>query len=207
MKTVTYLQVIIFFITFSGFIVEHHPPGQASEFLTVLGWKDDVDLVVAPNGEFLVIPEQSPDDTTAQVTIMDLDPVFGTPLGVTYTTPVPGFENGVDVIVVPEPLDGSGNTVLVPVESADESEAGVLVLLVDADGFVLEETPIYLDDLGFREDVDGVYTPYGPPVLAFFALENGEGSARGILAIDVDPRVGEAGGPEHYCHEGGEYCT
>jgi hypothetical protein len=46
---------------------------------------------------------------------------------------------------------------LIPVESRQVS-AAVLILLLDEDGAVLDELVINLGTLGFRPDVDGLWT-------------------------------------------------
>src|SRR5512147_345807 len=70
-------------------------------FITTLGWEDDVDVVVAPDGEFLVFCEEKEDGSLAHLWILDLDPVTGNVLG-NLSIIVPGFENGVDPIILPE---------------------------------------------------------------------------------------------------------
>lgn len=165
-------------------------PAHASLFLPTMGWKDDVDLVVAPDGQFLVICEAGETGLPAQVTVVDLDPATGAPIALRFSRPLPGFENGVDPIVVRQLEAGIGYPVLVPVESEDGTDSGVLVLLVNAGGFLLFEKAIRLGDLGFREDVDGTWSQYLETAVAYFALESEDRSKRGILAIEVDNRAG-----------------
>jgi hypothetical protein len=170
-------------------------PAAAQTFQDCLGFEDDVDLVVAPDGHFLVICEEALDGSSAQVTINDLDAATGFNHGPVLSWPVLGFEQGVDPIVVPELEAGTGYTLLVPTESADGSQAELVVLLLDENGGLFDSTTIELGDLGFREDVDGIWSHYLGPVVAFFPLENEDRSVRGLLAVDADPRGdGDIGG-------------
>src|SRR5262245_27226697 len=78
----------------------------ASVFLPTLGWEDDVDLVVAPGGEFLVVPEE---DATGlgRIEIVDLDPVTGAPIALRFMNGVPGFERGVDPVITKQQADNN----------------------------------------------------------------------------------------------------
>ena len=167
---------------------------SSTSFLPVLGWEDDVDVVVAPDGEFLVLCEEREDGTQAQVRILNLAAATGQVLGTSFTMGVPGFENGVDPIIIQELEAGTGYPVLIPVESETGAAAGILVLRVNAAGVVLEQIQISLGPLGFRPDVDGLWTHYMFPVIAFFPLESEDHSIRGVLAIDADPRPAVGGG-------------
>ncbi len=164
-------------------------PCDATLFEDSIGWKDDVDLVVSPDGEFLVVPEQAVNGA-AKVRMIDLDPATGEPLGMNWHEDVPGFEIGVDPIVVPELGANLGHTVLLPLESPDGLVAELWVLLIDDSGLPSFTRIIELGDLGFRPDVDGIFTFYAGPAIAFFPLETPDGAVRGVLAIDVDPRPG-----------------
>ncbi len=166
---------------------------SATIFEEVLGWREDVDPVVAPSREFMVIPEQAIDGSMARIRIMDLDASSGAPLGVTFSYDIPGLERGVDPLIVPDL--GPGSTVLAPVESPDGLNSGLLVLLVDAAGLVGYSELIELDDLGFMPDVDGIHDFYAGPAIAFFPLESPGGDVRGILAVDADarPNFGDVG--------------
>ena len=163
--------------------------GGTTIFEDSLGWKDDVDLVAAPDGEFLVVPEQS-EGGGGRVRIVDLDPATGEPLGTAWLEEVQGFEAGVDPIVVPELGLNLGHTVLLPLESPDGGNAELRILLVDDSGLAGFTRSIELGDLGFSPDVDGIWTYYAGPAVAFFPLESANGAVRGVLAIDVDPRPG-----------------
>ncbi|MCB1164138.1 hypothetical protein KDL67_15725 [bacterium] len=163
---------------------------KASVFEPSLGWVEDVDVVVAPGGEFLVSPEQRPDGSAARLQLIDLDAATGGSLGVGTSIAVPGFERGVDPLVVPELGVGLGATVLAPTESPDGLTAGLLVLLAQADGSVSFSRFIALGDLGFAPDVDGTWEFYAGPAVAYFPLESDDAAVRGILAVDADPRPG-----------------
>lgn len=166
-------------------------PARASLFLPSLGWKDDVDLVVAPDGEFLVVCEAAESGAPAQVSIVDLDPLTGAPVALRLIRAVPGFENGVDPIVVRQLAPGAGYPVLIPVESEGATPvAGVLVLLLDSGGFLISEKRIELGNLGFREDVDGTWSQYLLTAILYFPLETEARDVCGVLAIEVDPRAG-----------------
>jgi hypothetical protein len=168
------------------------PPPPVS-FITTLGWEDDVDVVVAPDGEFLVFCEEKEDGSLAHLWILDLDPVTGNVIG-NLSIIVPGFENGVDPIILPELEPDTGYPVFVPVESENGASAGVLVLLLDADINILQEHQIITGSLGFRPDVDGLWTRYAGPSIAFFPMESEDHGVRGVLAIDADPRPDEGDG-------------
>jgi hypothetical protein len=150
-----------------------------------LGFEDDVDVVVSPGRAFLIVPEENEDGTEAKVTIVALNPGDGAPIAVALTGPVPGFENGVDPVILPEWEDG--HSVVIPVESEDGSESGVLLLRLNPAGGLIEFRAIDLGDLGFREDVDLVWDKYMEAGIALLPLESEDRSVRGVLAIDIDP--------------------
>ena len=168
----------------------------ASIFLPTFGFEDDVDVIAAWNGQFLVVCEEGDQGTPARVRIIDLDGDTGVPIAVRFELIVPGFEQGVDPIA-PNPHGGLGSPVVIPVESADGREAGVVLLLVDDSGNVLEQKLIDLGNLGFRPDVDPIAASY-VGLTGFLALESEDGSVRGVLAVDLDPAdfppVGNASG-------------
>jgi FlgD Ig-like domain len=175
--------------TFIGFaayavLILAATPASVSIFFGTLGFEDDVDIVVDPGGNFVVVPEENEDGTDAKVTIIDLDAATGAPLGITFVLDdVFGFENGVDPMVM-HPTE-SGSIVLVPTESENGLVAGIHVLEVDATtGALMRMEFIDLGDLGFREDVDGTWIDT-PNAVAFFPLEKEDGSERGIIAIDI----------------------
>jgi hypothetical protein len=161
----------------------------ASVFLPAWGWVEDLDPVVAPNGEFLVSPEQRVDQTAARLQVIDLDAATGACLGAVEAIAVVGFERGVDPLIVPELGFGLGATVLAPVESPGGGSAGLLVLSVQANGLVSYSEFINLDDLGFVPDVDGTWNVYAGPAVAYFPLQSSTGAVRGVLAVDADPRA------------------
>jgi hypothetical protein len=155
-------------------------------FLSVLGWEDDVDPVVAPDGEFMILCEETEDGSDARIRVVDLDALTGNVLG-SYAIDAFGFENGVDPIILPE-LAGTGHPVFVPMESEDGRTAGVYALLLDAHGAVIQGDIIETGTLGFRPDVDGLWTHYALPTIAFFPMESEDHALTGVLAIDADPR-------------------
>jgi hypothetical protein len=153
------------------------------------GFEDDVDIVVSPNREFMVVPEEDEWGENARVRILDLDPGTGEFLGELYSEPVPGYENGVDPFIVTMNGAAGDFLILLPVESPNGDEAKVILLLTTVVGGFLERIEIDLGNLGFREDVDlvlGTYPPAPSSAVAFFALESEIRSVRGVLAIDVD---------------------
>jgi hypothetical protein len=159
-------------------------------FVDVLGFEDDVDLVVQPNGQFMVVPEETENGLDAQVTVLELDSFTGEPLGVLFEEEVLGFENGVDPIIIGQ--ETGRWLILVPVESEDGSEAMVVQIYVEGDGELIDQRDIELGDLGFRPDVDGIWSGYAGAI-GFFALESEDRMVRGVLAIDVDDRDGDWG--------------
>lgn len=166
------------------------PLTAAPATIPTVGFEDDVDLVVSGEGEFLVMCEEDEDGSPAFVRIFDLDPATGEILALRYTEEVPGFENGVDPIIVNQ-MEGSpvaGYSVLVPIESENGLVAGILALRVDRTGAVLERRSIDLQGLGFREDTDGIANVYPDIKTALFPLETEDRGARGVIAIDVDWR-------------------
>jgi hypothetical protein len=168
------------------------PAGHAASFLTTLGFEDDVDLVVAPNREFLLVPEEAEDGSSAQLTIIDLDAATGQPLNLNDPVVIPtlGFENGVDPIVF---TDHAGNTfAFVPTESEDGDLAKLLVLQLDSSGAVLGQVDIALGDLGFKPDIDGVISDY-PDALLFFPLASENQAVRGIVVVDAESSDGDWG--------------
>ncbi len=162
---------------------------RAASFLDTYGFEDDVDLVVAPDGEFMIMCEENEDGSEARIRVIDLDPATGNVLG-NFAIEAMGFEHGVDPIILPELEAGVGHPVFVPMETADGMTAGLYVLLLDASGGVIEGRIIHTGVLGFRPDVDGVWTHYNLPAIVFFPMESKDRSIRGVMAIDADPRPG-----------------
>lgn len=159
-------------------------PAGATVFLDTAGFEDDVDLIVSPMGEFLVVPEESEFGDSARVTIFDLVSATGAPIGPTITFDVPGFENGVDLMTM-HPTGAPSSVLLVPWETENGEQAGIVVLKVDdVTGMPFYRVDIDLGNLGFRDDVDGTWTDF-PKSVAFFALESEDRSVRGVIAIDI----------------------
>jgi hypothetical protein len=165
---------------------------DASIFIDALGFEDDVDIVVSPNKAFMVVPEEVEDGSDARIRIIGLD-ASGLPIAMRLEdgTPV-GYENGVDPIIIDGEGIGFDKLILVPTESEDGADAHLLVWTTDNDGTPVLFDDIALGDLGFREDVDGVWDAYVGSI-AFFLLESEDRSVRGILAIDVDGSDGDWG--------------
>lgn len=167
-------------------------PAAASIFIPSIGFEDDVDVVVAPNLEFIVVPEENEDGSDAQLRIIKLNPATGEPVPpLLLDIDVPGFENGVDPIIITQ--EGAGFTfqILVPVEEEDGSDARVIQILTDAFGnFIARPPDIMLGDLGFREDVDGIWGDYNESI-AFFVLESEDHLVRGVVAIDANNDDGD----------------
>lgn len=172
-------------------------PGATSAapvFFPVAGFEDDVDLIVAANREFLVVPVEREDGTSASLQIFDLDPVTGNVVGAGPATnlalPAPyGWENGVDPIAF---AIGITQIVVAPMESEDGSLARVVVMQVGNNGVVLVAVVIDLGDLGFEDGLDPVLINYGDQGV-IVPLEKEDGSAAGILAININPGVGVFG--------------
>lgn len=159
----------------------------------LLGFEDDVDIVVSPNLEFMVVPEESEDGSAGRVKIIDLDPATGEPLGILFEEDLVdslGFENGVDLII--KQMVTGEYLIMIPVEKENGSRAMVILLLTDHLGTVTDRVDIDLGDLGFREDVDGLWDSYSGS-MAFFPLESEDRSVRGVLAIDVSLGDGDWG--------------
>jgi hypothetical protein len=159
----------------------------------LLGFEDDVDIVVSPNLEFMVVPEESEDGSEGRVKIIDLDPATGEPLGILFEEDLAdslGFENGVDLII--KQMETGEYLIMLPVEKENGSRAMVILLLTDHLGTVTDRIDIDLGDLGFREDVDGLWDSYSGSI-AFFPLESEDQSVRGVLAIDVSLSDGDWG--------------
>ena len=160
---------------------------RTSVIFPIKGFEDDVDLVVAPNRGFVVVCEEDNSELDpAQVQILELDPLTGALVGPRVIRPALGFENGVDPIIVQMRNAADGWAVLIPEESQDGSHAGLLVLRVADNGVLLEEHSIDLTGLGFHPDVDGTWTSYIGPKIAFFVLESEDGVHHGAIAIDID---------------------
>ncbi len=162
------------------------PFAEAAAFYTVEGFEDDVDLIVAPNREFLVVPTENEPGTSAFLKIFDLDPVTGN-----VVCPCPasniavlGWENGVDPIVV----SVLGTQVLVaPTENEAGTLAEVKVMRVNANGTIAGGiVTIGLGDLGFEDGVDPVPTEYGEQGVVI-PLEKENGTTAGLMALTVDP--------------------
>lgn len=154
-------------------------------FIETLGFEDDVDVVVAPAGrEFMVVPEENEDGSRALVTIIDIDSATGEPLEIVHQEEVLGYENGVDPVIIWTEWDPFDYLVVLPVENEAGSEAEIVLLGTDPNGNVLDQVVIELQDLGFREDVDFDWDDYTNSI-GFFLLETEDGSARGIIALDV----------------------
>lgn len=159
----------------------------------LLGFEDDVDIVVSPNREFMVVPEEKEDGSEGRVKIIDLDPTTGEPLGILFEEDLAdslGFENGVDPII--KQMETGEYLIMIPVEKENGSRAMVILLLTDHLGTVTDRVDIDLGDLGFREDVDGLWDSYTGSI-AFFPLESEDRSVRGVLAIDVSLTDGDWG--------------
>ncbi|HKQ59280.1 MAG TPA: hypothetical protein VJY35_15565 [Candidatus Eisenbacteria bacterium] len=171
-------------------IVTPAPADEARTAVTysVLGFQDDVDLVVAPNGGFVVVCEQDESGLNPpQVEILALNPASGEFVTPRLVRPLLGFEHAVDPFIVAQHNpDLDGYAVFIPHESPDGSAAGILCLRLFGDGTFIEEVGIDLGSLGFRPDVDGTWAAYTGPMLAVFALESEDGTQRGFLAIDAD---------------------
>ncbi len=181
--------------------MERHP-GKTPVALLIafasLGFEIDVDPVVSPDREFMVVCEEAPNGA-ALVRIFDLDPLSGAPIAVRETRSVLGFARGVDPII-PSAGGPQGASVAVPLQSSNGASAALLVLRVADDGSILEEKTIPLGNLGFAENVDlvvPVNAPAAAPLIAFAALVSPNGE-EGLLAVDLDPAdsgpVGEAFG-------------
>ncbi|UCF04052.1 MAG: hypothetical protein JSV33_08840 [bacterium] len=159
----------------------------------LLGFEDDVDIVVSPNREFMVVPEESEDGSRGRVKIIDLDPATGEPLGILFEEDLIdslGYENGVDPII--KQMETGDYLIMLPVEKENGARAMVILLLTDHLGTVIDRVDIDLGDLGFREDVDGLWDAYEGSI-AFFPLESENQSVRGVLAIDVSNGDGDWG--------------
>jgi hypothetical protein len=160
-------------------------------FLDTLGFEDDVDVVVSPNREFMVVAEEAEDGSTARLRIIDLDPATGAYVAILFQDDlVPGYENGVDPIIILR--EDGACLILVPLESEDGSDAKLTVLRTTVLGGFLDRVDIELGNLGFREDVDGIWNGYTGGI-AFFPLESEDRSVRGVLAIDADDIDGDWG--------------
>jgi hypothetical protein len=158
---------------------------QATIFLDAWGFEDDVDIIVAPNWQFMVICEEREDGSEARVRILELDPFTGEPVGFVWEDEgALGFENGVDPIIIG--LEAMGSyLVLIPTEREDGSQAKIILLMTDGSGAEIARQDIDLGDLGFRDDVDCIWSGYAGAI-AFWPLESEDGSVRGVVAIDVD---------------------
>lgn len=168
---------------------EGTPPAQAaSTFLPVLGWEDDVDLVVSPGGEFMIVCEEKEDGSgPPQFQIIDLDPVTGQLIAPRYMEIALGFENGVDPIITSQGGVFLDFSVLVPTENEDGSLAGLIVLRVDPTGAVLERHAYDLGNLGYKPDVDGIATVYPDRRIGWYPLASEDNTVRGVIAVDIDP--------------------
>jgi hypothetical protein len=156
------------------------PLAEASIFIDALGFEDDVDIVVSPNRAFMVVPEESEDGVDARIRIIGLD-ASGLPVVMRLEDDtVVGYENGVDPIIIGGEGLGFDYLILVPTESEDGTDAHLLQWTTDNDGIPVLFDDIALDDLGFREDVDGIWDAYMGSI-AFFLLESEDHSVRGIL--------------------------
>jgi len=170
-------------------------PAPFAALFPVDGFEDDVDLAVAPNREFLVVASEGDGVAPPALLIFNLDALTGAAIGLgpATTLPVKGFENGVDPIITN--TAGGLQVVIVPTETEDGSGAEVLVMSVGAAGLITAgPIVISLGNLGFEDDVDAVATRYpDPDPGAIIPLEREDGSAAGILAIDLSAAVARFG--------------
>jgi len=174
-------------------------------FLDTLGFEDDVDLVVSPNREFMVVAEESEDGSAARLRIIDLDPATGAFVAILFQDDLAlGYENGVDPIIVI--TEAPACFILVPQESEDGSDAKLTVLRTTVFGGFLGRVDIELGNLGFREDVDGIWNGYGGHI-AFFPLESEDRLVRGVLAIDIDDLDGDWGSCRLLSTDGRPVCA
>lgn len=181
---------VISFVLFALSVLAPASP-WASVTIPVLGFEDDVDLVVPVTRQFMLVPTESEDGDSAELLIVDLDPATGVPLDADdpAALPVLGFENGVDPFV----LDyGATLLAFVPTETESGGEAELRILALSTDGSILDEVTIELGSLGFAPDLDGIASQY-PRGVAFFLLESEDHTERAILAIDSDPTDGDWG--------------
>ncbi len=186
------------------------PSGAAAAPAAILhdawGFEDDVDIVVSPYRDFMVIPEEREDGSEARVRIMALGS-REEPLGFVWMEDnnVLGFENGVDPIIIRQAGVVPRYIVLIPTELEDGSAAELLMLLTDDTGTELERQVLDLGNLGFREDVDCTWASYGNAT-AFLALESEDHLIQGVLAIDVDIGGGDWGDCVCLSTDGREVC-
>jgi len=175
------------------------PPAAATLRLPTLGFEDDVDLVVSPNHQFMIVCEETEDGGDARFRIIDINPATGQPLGILHEETrvadgIFGFENGVDPIIICLTGALGSYLILLPIESEDGSKAAIVEILTDGFGTVIGRQVIGLGDLGFRPDVDGTWTMYmGVLAVGFFVLESEINDVRGVIAIDVDDADGDLG--------------
>ena len=166
-------------------------PAAAPVFFPAIGFEDDVDLIVASNREFLVVPVEREDGAGASLQIFDLNLATGNVVGVGPATnlvlPAPfGWENGVDPIA----FEIAGVQIVVaPMEAESGGSARVRVMQVANNGVVGAQVTIDLGDLGFEDGLDPVLINYGDQGV-MVPLETEGGSAAGILAINVNPGGG-----------------
>jgi len=166
-------------------------PAHGTIFIDALGFEDDVDFIISCAHTFIVIPEEAEDGSDARLRIIGIN-FFGVPVAEMYIEDgLVGYENGVDPFIIGEGV-GLDSIILVPMESEDGSEAHLYMLSTMADGAVIDIKDIALGNLGFREDVDGIWDGYNGS-MAFFLLETEDRTVRGILAIDVSNVDGDWG--------------
>lgn len=169
-------------------------PVAAPVFFSVPGFEDDVDLIVAANREFLLVPVEREDGSAAALQIFDLNLATGNVVGFGPATnlvlPAPfGWENGVDPIAF---AIAGAQIVVAPVEAESGGSARVLIMQVANNGVAAAPVVIDLGDLGFEDGLDPVLINYGEQGV-MIPLETEDGSAAGIMAINVTPGGGVFG--------------
>jgi hypothetical protein len=158
-----------------------------------LGFEDDVDVLVAPGGEFMLVCEETPDGADARLRIIDLNPATGQPVGVLFLEEdILGFEDAVDPIMINQEGDPPGYLILVPTENEDGTLAKLIKLYTTPLGFVIWRHDNDLAELGFRPDVDLIWGDYNESI-AVVPLESEDHLVRGLMAIDVDNSDGDWG--------------
>lgn len=166
-----------------------HDARAAATFYTMEGFDDDVDLVIAPSREFMIVPTEREDGGTPRLKFFDLNPLTGQVIALRFQALVLGWENGVDPIIVRPGGFGGPEIVIAPTETEDGSHAQVLVMEIDPNGNLVAGHGFGIDlgDLGFEDDVDAAVLTY--PALqhgVLMPLEKEDESAAGILAIALD---------------------
>jgi len=159
----------------------------AATFYPMEGFEDGVDLVIAPNQEFMVVPTEQENGGTPRLKFFDLNPVTGQVIALRFQALTLGWENGVDPIIV-RPGGVAGPVIVIaPTETEDGTHGQVLVMEIDDDGNLVQGVGIDLGDLGFEDDVDAVALTYPATQHGvLIPLEKEDESAAGILAIALD---------------------